>query len=136
MKSLVLRFLVLLLSVFVVACGRNFVEKPDPLLKQETMVDIYYEIALLNSLRTIAAPEIARADIQTMPYIYRKFGIDSLTLTRNTDYYVSRPEQYTAIYDSVLARIRRNTKIVDSLRKSTPATSDTTRILRQGGVRD
>jgi hypothetical protein len=107
------------------SCAQDFIRKPDRFLKQETMVDIYYELAVLNSLRTITPAEMQSSGIQSMPYIYEKFGIDSTVLMQNTEYYISRPDVYAAIYDSVLARVRRNAARVDTLRTQREQQSDT-----------
>jgi len=120
-----------LLGCTVFSCAKKFVDKPEPLLSEETMIDIYYEIALLNSLRTITPAELQKAEIQTMPYIYRKFDIDSLTLTRNTNYYVSQPDVFSSIYDSVLTRVRRNSARVDTLRTRSEQQLDSSTVNRQ-----
>ncbi len=114
-----------LISLLMSSCAQDFIRKPDPFLKQETMVDIYYELAVLNSLRTITPAEVQSSGIQSMPYIYEKFGIDSTVLMQNTEYYISRPDAYSAIYDSVLARVRREAARVDTLRTQKEQESDT-----------
>lgn len=135
MRSILHCLAVFLLVLCIASCAEEFVEKPEPLLDKETMVDVYYEIAMLNSIRTIVPGELQKYQLESMPYVYAKFEIDSVTLMENTAYYVSRTDEFTEIYDSVLARVRRNTAIADSLRKVGEGKIDSTKVLNRTTIK-
>lgn len=74
------------------------------------MTDILYDIAVLEGLKQRMPGTPASAD-----YIYKKYGIDSLQLAQNNQYYASDIETYERMYNAVNDRIEREKRIADSL---------------------
>lgn len=105
------------------------IEKPDNLIEKEVMTNIFYDLTLLEAMRSQNpyAPQNQAIDIKQ--YIYKKYKVDSLQLTQSNRYYVSQIEVYKQMYDKVNQRIDAEKKAADSLLKKSggkplaPATS-------------
>ena len=97
--------LILGIVFFLAGCNKNAIEKPDNLIKEEVMINIFYDLTLLEAMRSQNpyAPQNQAIDIKT--YIYKKYRIDSLQLAESNRYYVSQIEQYRKMYDEVHQRI-------------------------------
>lgn len=87
------------------ACNEKVVEKPEDLIPREKMVDILYDLSLLNAGKAIDPDALKEKNIQTMDYIYRKYDIDSARYARSDLYYASVPLEYEAIYRTLVNRL-------------------------------
>lgn len=63
--------------------------EPDNLLSEEKMVDIMYDIRLMNAAKSKNYKKIKDSAVHIDKYIYHKYQIDSLTLRQNIDYYAT-----------------------------------------------
>lgn len=109
MKKNVLLFLGLLFIVL--SCNNNGVEKPDNLLDEDQMVEIIYDLSLLDAVRSqnIGVPNLTPTANQLLK---DKYKIDSLTFAKNTKYYASDIEKYKKIYEKVKSKLdKENEKI-------------------------
>ncbi|MXN92135.1 DUF4296 domain-containing protein [Flavobacterium sp. Sd200] len=124
MKKLVF----ILFAVLAVACNENTAPKPDKLLDKNEMVDILYDITLLQSIKSYQPATLDSNNVNTHNYIYRKYNIDSLTFAQNHLYYASDIEGYEKIQKKVTDRINKNKEALappakDSLaKKGNPTT--------------
>lgn len=98
-------------------------EQPENLIPKEKMVEILRDLAVLNAARTTNVAILRKNDLEPMPYLYAKYGIDSAQFSDSDRYYASLPEEYEAIYAKVEARlelekeeIEENKRIKDSLK--------------------
>lgn len=106
------------------ACEK--VEKPDNLIAEDKMVDVLYDIAVLDAIRTQKAYMLTQENINPATYIYKKHGIDSLQFANSNRYYASDIERYKKMYSEVADRIEKKRKVADSLvKKPTPAATPT-----------
>ncbi len=110
MKKIVLIAFVSLLA----ACGNSTVEKPAKLIAEDTMVDIFYDLALLEALKAHNPTYVANSK-EPNKYIYKKYGIDSLQFAQNNRYYASDIKRYKKMYGRVGKRLDRQKKELDSL---------------------
>lgn len=101
MKNIIL-FSVLLLTF---SCGKSSVEKPDNLIDEDKMVDVLYDLAVLEALRSQKSMELAQNGVDHTTYIFEKHKIDSVQLASSNRYYASDLEKYKEIYDQVKERI-------------------------------
>jgi len=120
MKKLVF----ILLAILAVACNDNAAPKPEKLLDSGEMVDILYDIALIQAVKSFQPAALDSSHVNTHTYIYKKYNIDSLTFAQNNLYYASDIEEYEKMQAKVSERIKENKEklappVKDSLAKKT-----------------
>lgn len=108
---------ILVLFIGCVACNQNVAEKPEKLLTEDQMVDIIYDLALLEGMRSADPESIKSRGIDPTTYVFRKYKIDSLQLAQNERYYAADVDAYAKVYERVGKRIERNRLKADSLAK-------------------
>lgn len=101
MKHLVLIIGLLLLC----SCTEEVVNKPEDLIPEDTMVDIYFDISLINAARNSGYDKFKENGINTKEYLYNKFEIDSARLASSAAYYTSKPLTHERIYTRVEERL-------------------------------
>ncbi len=115
---------VLLFTAFF-ACNEKVIEKPENLISKDQMALILYDLAIINAAKTTNPQYLINRNFESMPFIYRKYGIDSVQFVRSDIYYASIPDEYESIYKVVEARLeleknevdQRKTRISDSIRR-------------------
>ena len=112
------KFLILFSAfICIVSCKGDGVDKPEKLLSESQMIDILYDISLLQAMNTATPGTLQENDIVVSEYIYGKYDIDSLTFMQNQRYYASKLEQYQKINERVKAKLIAEKKVIDSLVK-------------------
>lgn len=109
-------FLAILFLFF--SCGEKTVEKPDRLIEKEKMVDIIYDLAILDGIKYQNPSSLATYNINPSQYIYKKYKIDSLQFAKSNIYYASDYDGYKDIFDEIIKRIDDQKAAVDSLVKT------------------
>lgn len=104
MKKLLSIILLFLLSI---SCNSNAVKKPENLIEREKMVDIIFDLSILEAAKSQKPIVLEQYQIQSNAYVYKKYQIDSLQFANSVKYYASDFENYHSIYDSVNKRIER-----------------------------
>lgn len=99
-KAILFLCVALLLS-----CGEKVVEKPEKLIPKDKMVDLLYDMAILTAAKNTNADLLKRNNIETMDYLYKKYGIDSTQFSNSNTYYASIPTTYLSIYTEVDERL-------------------------------
>lgn len=102
MKKLVT--FIIIFSVFV-SCQKSAVEKPDNLIEEDVMVDIIYDLAILDAIKSQNPTSLDVHGINPNEYIYKKYKIDSLQFAQNDRYYATDIKKYKKIYDEVTVRL-------------------------------
>lgn len=108
---------ILCAMLLLAGCNDKPVEKPDNLIPEDKMVDIIYDLSLLDAIRLSDPVSIVERKINPSTYIYEKYKIDSLQFAQSNRYYASDIDGYTELYKRVEARLERSKKSVDSLSK-------------------
>jgi hypothetical protein len=105
---------VLTLAIFVVwSCSDVQKQtKPDKLLSQDKMVEIYTDMLILDG---VYSKKFETYGIEPTEHIYNKFDIDSLTLAQNMNYYNLDFEANIKIYEQVQKNIEAQKQIIDSI---------------------
>lgn len=98
-------FILVLFLAF--ACANEAVPKPDRLLKEGEMVNILYDISLLQAIKSYQPQALEDGKVDAKTYIYKKYNIDSLTFAQNQAYYASKLEQYESIQTKLIDRIKK-----------------------------
>ncbi|WET01029.1 DUF4296 domain-containing protein [Flavobacterium sp. YJ01] len=114
MKNFIVILLVLFLSV---SCKKELVKQPAKLIEKEKMVDIMYDLAILEAIRYQKPMSLDSLESDPTKFILRKYKVDSLQFAQNNMYYASDYESYKEMFDDVNKRIAVNQRAADSLAK-------------------
>ena len=104
------QLLFLFVALFVASCSKNPVPKPDNLLDEETMVDIIYDVSILQATDGSMPQKLTESNIKMDKYIFEKYKIDSVTYRQNQLYYAGNARKYKKIYKKVLERLEEQNK--------------------------
>ncbi len=105
--------IITLATVFIAACTSNTIyKKPKDLIPEEQMVDLLTDMYLATAAKNIKTKNLER-NLDFMPLVYKKYGIDSIRFQKSNVYYMSRIDDYEAIYKKVDARLQ---KMLDTTR--------------------
>lgn len=114
MKKVIL-FLAILTLFF--SCKENVVKKPKRLIEKDVMVDIMYDISILDAIRYQNPSSIDSFKINAKDFIFKKYKVDSLQFVNSNIYYSSDYEGYKIMFDQVVKRIDNQKTVADSLIK-------------------
>lgn len=104
MKKLVFIFLC---ALIVVSCSNNAAPKPDKMLSEDDMVNILYDIALLQAIKSFTPKSLNDNNIKTQTYIFNKYKTDSLSFAQNHLYYASDLKKYDKMQKKVFDRLKK-----------------------------
>ncbi|MCL9768802.1 DUF4296 domain-containing protein [Flavobacterium sp. HXWNR69] len=102
------QLLFLFISLLAVSCSKNPVQKPDPLLEEEVMVDIIYDISLIQAIEGSMPNRLLENNIKPDQFIFEKYKIDSTIYRQNQLYYAADARIYKRIYKKVAERLEQN----------------------------
>ncbi len=112
------KVLFLFLSLFVFSCSKNPVPKPDNLLDEEVMVDIIFDVSILQATDGSMPYKLTEYKIGMDQYIFEKYKIDSITYRQNQRYYAADARKYKKIYKKVIERLEQEkTKVQNEANK-------------------
>lgn len=96
------------IALAIISCNGNSIEKPNNLIGRDKMVDILYDVSLLEAIKNqnINGGLSSKAGNQ---YIYKKYKIDSLQFVKSNKYYASNIEEYKKMIEEVKARLTEQT---------------------------
>ena len=103
--------LFLFVSLFVLSCSKNPVPKPDNLLDEEVMVNIIYDISILQATDGSMSYKLSDHNIKMDQYIFEKYKIDSITYRENQRYYAADSRKYKKIYKKVIERFEKENPV-------------------------
>jgi hypothetical protein len=88
----------LLAIIFIlVSCKDEVIKKPKRLIEKEVMVNIMYDLSLLEAIKYQNPASLDTFRINPKKYIYKKYKIDSLQFAQSNAYYASDYEGYANI---------------------------------------
>lgn len=119
-----LRKYTVILFLVLVSCGEKVVEAPDDLIPKEKMIEMLYDLSLINAAKGVNPKILEENNVVPTQFLFEKHGVDSLQFVKSDIYYASIPTAYQAIYESVAARLEKNKKDIEEERKRK---SDSTR---------
>ena len=94
---------------------------PDNLISKEKMVDIIYDMTLINVAKGVNKSILENNGIIPEQYLFNKHSIDSMLFAKSNEYYSYDLKTYQTIYDNVKIKLEKNKKII----------SDSIEILKQ-----
>ena len=120
------------------SCGNSTVKKPANLISEDQMVEILFDVILINSAKGVNKQLLQNNIENPLNYIYRTYGIDSLQFTESNTYYTYHTDQYNSIYEKVESKLDKEKlayqaiidnkiRIKDSIKKSKQNQIDTSK---------
>ncbi|TRX01230.1 DUF4296 domain-containing protein [Flavobacterium gawalongense] len=109
-----------LLAIFLVlvSCKDETVKKPNRLIEKDEMVNIMYDLSLLEGIKYQNPTSLDTFKINPKKYIYKKYKVDSLQFAKSNTYYASNYEEYANIIDQVNDRLTKNKTAIAALIKA------------------
>ncbi|WP_460220705.1 DUF4296 domain-containing protein [Psychroserpens sp. MEBiC05023] len=99
----------ILICVLVVLCfgcdSSKKPKKPDDLIPKDQMVNILYDVFILNAAKGANKKVLEDKGIFPEDFIFEKYKIDSLQFAKSNEYYGFFVEDYESIVDRVEKRI-------------------------------
>ena len=99
--------LVGLLLAFI-SCN-DTIDKPNNLIEKDKMVDILYDISLLEAIKS----QNIKGGISNKnanAYLYKKYKIDSVQFAQSNKYYAADVEEYKKMFEEVKTRLEEQIK--------------------------
>lgn len=100
----------LLAILALIGCKEDLVKKPDILIERSKMMDIMYDMALLEAVKYQNPAVLDSNQIRPKQFIYKKYKIDSLQLAQNNVYYAADYKSYKIMFEEVVKRIANEKK--------------------------
>ena len=98
-------------------CKEDLVKKPDTLIEKSKMMNIMYDLALLEAIKYQSPTVLDSNQIRPKQFIYKKYKIDSLQLAQNNVYYAADYKNYKIMFEAVVKRVTNEKKRVNTLIK-------------------
>ena len=91
-------FIVIL--ILLTSCGNSIVEKPDNLIDDDVMIDIFYDLTILDAAKN-SSYENGVSTFQANDFIFKKYKIDSLQFAKSNKYWAADVAKYKRMYKIV-----------------------------------
>ena len=109
-----IKFAFLSIIILFFSC-QDAVEKPNNLIDEDKMINILYDLALLEGIK--ADYSLNQQSLSPEKFIYKKYKIDSLQFVQSNAYYASDVQNYKEMYQKLTVKIDLKKSAVDSLLK-------------------
>ena len=94
------------MSLLIFACqGVDKPKKPKKLISKDKMVDVLYDVYILNAAKGINKNVLESNGIQPERFLFQKHKIDSLQFAESNNYYAYDTKAYEAIVEKVKERL-------------------------------
>ena len=138
-----MRTSLIVVSVLIfISCGNIAMKKPPNLISEDQMVDILYDMMLINSAKGVNKQLLEKSIKNPEKYIYEIHSIDSLQFVESNAYYTYKSDAYKAIYEKIEQKLaakkieyealaKEQKRVKDSLKKNRRPKLDTLNLKRQ-----
>ena len=109
-------FFILISLIF--SCKEEVVKKPENLIEKEIMVDVMYDLALLEAIKYQSPNALQAHKINPDEYIYKKYKIDNTQFVRSNMYYASDYKEYKKMYDQINLRLVKKKSLLEEAIKN------------------
>lgn len=92
--------IVIAIAAFISCSQGNVVEKPQNLIEEGQMVNMLYDLSLLQASYSVLNMQDKRID--GLKFLKEKYGVDSTVFASSNKYYASQPEKYQKMQKQVL----------------------------------
>ena len=110
-------FYIMICSFLSCNSGIEKPHKPENLIPEEKMVDIMYDVFLLNSAKGVNKIILEENGVLPEKYIFEKYRIDSTQFAESNNYYVYNTKTYESILNRINEKIDLNKKEYEALDK-------------------
>lgn len=107
----------LAIVILFVGCKKEVVEEPDRLIEKGKMINIMYDLAILEASKFQNSAISEKYSTNPSEYIYKKYKVDSLQLAQSNIYYASNYIEYEEMFEKISKRISTQKTQVDSIIK-------------------
>lgn len=107
--------LIIILSL-VLGCNNSLNQEPIPpenLISKEKMIDIIYDMTLINVAKGVNKSILENNGIIPEQYLFKKHSIDSILFAKSNEYYSYDLKTYQTIYDKVKIKLEKNKNIIN-----------------------
>jgi hypothetical protein len=111
--------LVVVITVFFIVSCNNFIEKPNNLIDEDQMVEIIYDISLLDAMKSQGVTTQTSYPT-TSQFLKSKYKVDSITFAKSSQYYAADYKKYKKMYEEVKKRLEEDTKKINGGNLVTP----------------
>jgi hypothetical protein len=115
MKKIMSFFIIL---IVLVGCKKELVKEPKRLIEREKMVNIMYDLSLLEAMKVENPAILDSFKYNSNQYIYKKYKIDSVQFAQSNIYYAADYKEYEKMYNQIKARLDKERTKVNSLMKA------------------
>ena len=109
--------LFLAIAIGLVSCKEEVVPKPERLIAKDVIVDIMYDLTVLEAIKNQNPASLDTFKINPRAYIFKKYKIDSIQYAKSNVYYASDYNEYKIIFDEISKRLEARTQSINSLIK-------------------
>ncbi len=109
-----LKLIIILSLVF--GCNNSLNQEPIPpenLISKEKMIDIIYDMTLINVAKGVNKSILENNGIIPEQYLFNKHSIDSILFAKSNEYYSYDLKTYQTIYDKVKIKLEKNKNIIN-----------------------
>lgn len=92
-------------------------KKPGNLISEEKMVDIMYDVFLLNSAKGVNKRILENNGVFPEQYVFEKYKIDSAQFANSNNYYAYDTKTYESILNRIKEKIELKKKEYEALEK-------------------
>jgi len=114
MKKTLSFFVVL---IFLIGCKKELVKKPNHLIEKDKMVNIMYDLSLLEAIKNQNYSSADSLKINSNEYIFKKYKIDSLQFAKSNIYYAADYKEYQKMFEQIKTRLNKNKSQLESVIK-------------------
>lgn len=112
-------FSITIVFFFCFGCQNSTLTKPDKLIEKDKMVDIFYDLSLLEAVKT----QSINGGLSTKSaydFIQKKYKVDSMQFSQNNRYYAGDAEEYKKMIEKVKERLKTESLKIDQKIGTTP----------------
>ena len=93
------------MSVLLLSCAEEVVDKPKRLIPKDTIVNMLHDLALLSAAESSFPQTLNTYGTEPTEFLYQKYDTDSVQFAQSHLYYASFPLQYEAMYKAVAQKL-------------------------------
>ena len=127
-------FKIVCLVLLMLGCNNNKINKPpkpENLISKDKMVEVLYDMVLINTAKGSDRRTLERRGIVPQDYIFSKHNIDSLQFVESNDYYSYNIDVYDEIFSKVKSKLEKDKTRINKLKEEEQAKKDSIKELNK-----
>jgi len=123
-----IKLLFLLLMVLGACQDVNKAPKPKNLIPEDKMVDLLIDLQKMDAVISKNKIYFELRKVKAKDLIFEKHQVDSLQVAQSSNYYAEDFTVNTRIYEKVIAKLKAQKKVIDSLYEEKNKAAENTKI--------